>query len=43
MHLNLAALFVCGLWAGGLAWMTRPDDIGMTSVASPICCFRAVK
>jgi predicted negative regulator of RcsB-dependent stress response len=43
MHLNVAALLACGVWAGWLAWMTQPDDMGITAPASPICCFRAVK
>jgi len=43
LRLNVVALIACGVWAGWMAWMTRPDNIGLTAMGSPICCFRAVK
>ncbi|CAB3759362.1 MULTISPECIES: hypothetical protein [Burkholderia] len=37
--LNVAVLIVCGIWAGWIAWMTRPAAID-TSPSSPAYCVR---
>lgn len=36
-HLNIGGLIACGLWAGWIAWMTRPADIDVPAVNSVRC------
>lgn len=36
---NVAVLIVCGLWAGWIAWMTRPSAIDSPSSITA-CCVR---
>jgi hypothetical protein len=40
-HLNIGGLIACGLWAGWIAWMTRPEAIDVPA-PSPACCMRSV-
>jgi len=35
--LNVAALIVCGLWAGWIAWMTRPAAVDSPSSIAAYC------
>ncbi|AIO38466.1 hypothetical protein DM40_4945 [Burkholderia cenocepacia] len=35
--LNLAVLIVCGLWAGWVAWMTRPSAIDSPASIAAYC------
>lgn len=35
--LNVAVLIVCGLWAGWIAWMTRPAAVDSPSSISAYC------
>ncbi|MCR4465381.1 hypothetical protein [Burkholderia sp. SCN-KJ] len=35
--LNVAVLIVCGLWAGWIAWMTRPSAIDSPSSIAAYC------
>ncbi|WP_321806920.1 hypothetical protein [Burkholderia sp. BCC1993] len=35
--LNVAVLTVCGLWAGWIAWMTRPSAIDSPSSIAAYC------
>ncbi|WP_177316803.1 hypothetical protein [Burkholderia ubonensis] len=41
-HLNIGGLIACGLWAGWIAWMTRPGDIDVPA-ASASNCVRSVR
>ncbi|VWC30606.1 hypothetical protein [Burkholderia pseudomultivorans] len=35
--LNVAVLIACGLWAGWIAWMTRPGAIDSPSAIAAYC------
>ncbi|MCA8252356.1 hypothetical protein LGM89_03660 [Burkholderia sp. AU31624] len=37
--LNVAVMIVCGIWAGWIAWMTRPAGID-TPPSIPAYCMR---
>ncbi|WP_196494484.1 hypothetical protein [Burkholderia pseudomultivorans] len=35
--LNVAVMIACGLWAGWIAWMTRPSAIDSPSAIAAYC------